>query len=72
MAHRKSMSQIRSKARREAARLQRKAERVSAQWEKELERRIAALTNNGTRPLTKTEIERLGREGARFIQRRMR
>ena len=71
MSYRSSLAQIRAKARAEAARIQTRARQATLDNQRHLERRIRALTCNGTRPLTKAQIEQLSRESARYFRMRL-
>ena len=57
MSYRSSLAQIRAKARAEAARIQTSARQAAFDNQRHLEQRIRALTCNGTKPLTKAQIE---------------
>ena len=71
MSYRSSLAQIRAKARAEAARIQTSARQAAFDNQRHLEQRIRALTCNGTKPLTKAQIEQLSRESARYFRMRL-
>ncbi len=71
MTYRPSLSQIRANARIQVSRLKSRAKQAARDNQRYLERRIRVLTGNGTRPLTKAQIEQLGRESARFMRNRL-
>ena len=69
---RPSLAVIRARARREAARLQSRAQQAARDNQRRTQQRIRALTCNGTRPLTKAQIDQLAREGANYLRNRLR
>ena len=71
MRRRTSLAQIQARARAEAARIQARARQAARDNQRRIEQRIRALSCNGTRPLTKIQIEQLGRESARYLRMRL-
>lgn len=71
MPHRPSLSQIRSRARTQLSRLQSRARQAVRDNQRHVAQRIRSLTHNGTRPLTRAQIEQLGRESARNLRNRL-
>jgi hypothetical protein len=69
---RPSIAQIKAQAQARASQLQARARRAAEDNQGRLEQRINAMTCNGQYPLTKAQIEQLGRESATFLRDRMR
>lgn len=72
MPHRPSLSQIRATSRVRLAKLQTRARQAVRNNQRHVEHRVRALTGNGRRPLTKAQIEQLGRESAQYLRSRLR
>ena len=66
-----SLATIQARARAEASRLQARAQRAARDNQRRIEGRIRALTCNGTRPLTKAQIDQLMRESASYLRSRL-
>jgi len=71
MAYWPSLSQIQARARAEASRIQARARQVAQDAQRQMQQRVRTLTSDGTRPLTRSQIEQLGRESASYIRSRM-
>lgn len=71
MVH-KSLAQIKAEARARAAQLEARAKQAARDLDQHMKHRIDAMTGHGQRPLSKAELERLGREGADYLRRRLR
>jgi hypothetical protein len=71
MPYRPSWPQIRSNARRQVARLQARARRAVQDNQRHMEQRVRSITNNGARPLTRSQIEMLARESASRLRSRL-
>lgn len=71
MAH-PFLAQIKAQARTRASQIQARARRAAEDNQRRMEQRIKALTCNGQHPLTKAQIEQLGRESAAYLRNRMR
>ena len=72
MNYRSSLASIRARARAKASQLQARARQAAAENQRRMEQRIRTLTCNGTRPLTKFQIDQLARESASFMRNRLR
>lgn len=72
MPHRPSLSQIRAQDRMRLSALQARTRQAVCDNQRRVEQRVRALTCNGRRPLTKAQIEQLGRESARYLRSRLR
>lgn len=66
-----SAGQIRARVRARAAQLQARARSAARDNQRRMEQRIRALTCDGKHPLTKAQIEQLGRESARYLRMRL-
>ena len=72
MSYYSSLSSIRARARAKASQLQARARQAASDNQRRMEQRIRAMTCNGTRPLTKSQIAQLGRESASYLRNRIR
>lgn len=66
-----SLAQIQAQARARASQIQACARRAAEENQRRMEQRIKALTCNGEHPLTKAQIEQLGRESAAYLRNRI-
>ena len=71
MPYRPSIAQIRMNARAQAARMQSRARQAAQDNQRRVEQRVRALTGNGARPLTRTQIQQVARESAEYFRNRM-
>jgi hypothetical protein len=66
-----SLAQIQAQARAKAAQVETRARQAARDLERFNEQRLNSLTCDGTRVPTQAELERLAREGADYLRRRM-
>ena len=71
MANIPSLAQLQAQARARAAQIESRAKAAAKDLERYNRQRLDSLTCNGTRVPTKAELERLAREGAEYLRRRM-
>ena len=72
MPYHPSLAAIRARARARASQLQARARQVARDNQRRIEERIRVLTCNGTRPLTKAQLDQLARESANYLRSRLR
>ena len=72
MPYRPSLASIRASARSRASQLQSRAQQVARDNRRRMEQRVRAMTANGTRPITKSQVEQLARQGASYVRSRLR
>lgn len=58
-------------ARAQASRIQSRARQAAQDSQRRVEQRVRALTGNGARPLTRAQIQQLGRESAEYLRNRL-
>lgn len=71
MSYRPSASSVRIQVRSNVARLQSRIRQAVQDNQRNLQHRISSMTNNGSRALTRSEIEQLGRDSARYLRSRL-
>ena len=71
MSHRPSLAAIQARARAKATQLQARARQVARDNQHRVEQRVRMLTCNGTRPLTKAQLDQLARESASYVRSRL-
>ena len=71
MPYRPSLSQIRSQARARVAQLRSRARQAAQDNQRRVEQQVRSMTGNGTRPLTRAQVEQIARDSARYLRNRM-
>lgn len=71
MPHRPSLAAIQARARAEASRIQARARQVARDSQHRIEQRVRTLSCNGTRPLTRAQLDQLARENASYVRSRL-
>lgn len=71
MPYRPSLAQIRMNARAQVERIQSRARQVAQDNQRRVEQQIRTMTGNGSRPLSRWQLEQIARDSANYMRNRI-